>query len=1401
MLQEISVLVRSVRHLPQSFFNDEKERELALSKHEQRHQPSGRGAVDCRRCLRAQAKIANETRETGNSSWGRGVRSRQAMWLRGADKLSWSLPEQQFKKVKAYTPVCKVHVYATDPSAPNMDTSDSVGWFVVDMRDLAGQRQQERWVKLQGASPAEVLISSSLAMARDPRQEYPKEAVEQQRRPTSSKGTSSAGERGTSVSASPPSGRAVEAVSEGTPLSITEGGTVASGVRVALSRSEEMHPSSLVDAVSELDALPVGPGADGEDAEIFSLAISVNAIAANEATELSGLAYRSERSGGAGLWLSYSIFGVVVQTDRFESLLPPTPGGGGGGGPVLEPMMDSFRLRATLQGLCHFLGEAPPLQVYLCTEGRILANADVDMSLLLPRGEWESRHTREFGRTGMEGDFHLHLPGQTSPVSPGQTSHGGQDDSRPGAAVVTVGAELTRSNSNADDLVRSGDGDAGKFSASTAAACRTWSYFARRRRRGVITAALQRLELKPASPDGGDNSESVSDNNFRVVGCGKRGEVFTEDSRFLETIMWRETRGDDGGRAKGALAEVRVLAPSGADDGNAGVAIAKGVVPWPSSLAGSGRQHVSVKLVSPGGTEVGSCRVCLALTLTALADADDESGRVTVEGAAHVAVAGAARMEEGSDSELFAQEIGGVGVEAGVGTPEMAVKTSGVHAEERDPKGTRRAAAGAAPRSYRMSINLASVKGLENAAYVVACYHYPYFGTYAPVRTSLVWAAPRMDTPLPNSCCTFSFGMSFDRLAGTTRDNSLVVSLRSKDRFKEEEIGLVTIPLLEVVESRPQYFRCRDTGKTFTSLSGFRAHLKSRQRSGDLSAEDASKITPVKVKVLDRYLTVASVASNSNLNGPGTSPPSLPSGQAARLCSLRVILVLEDMGLTGDPGDTEAIRCRLISSYHFCFRPLPSSLDLPPFLDSLSCRLLSSSQGPYWPISPVCALFHRGIDRDILSVELERSRVEYERWRIAEEASFAKLLREKDQALEEKWESREAARRRDLTNAQADYSKLEGKLRKALSEVEARERQLKAREESWRSEHAQKLSELQLLQRRLREETKHHVDLERMKVKALERQVTSHVKSLEDARSRAVAADEDLERFKQQQRRTPEGGLRQELFRLGAAKAEAEAQAERERSLKNKALLEKEEYRAHIHKLARALKRHQERESTCARREMEQLRLEYLAREERFILDGDRNELRTIKHELDELRHVSLVQEAQAGLAKIHMSTAPFEANPSRSSAVQAAGIFDARGGGGGGIGDSSTSLRDESAAPRDPGPSPSAPPRPTPAPAHVSVQSRRAVGPVPRGGKNDVKPKTLSAPAAGQSDEGRGRDTDPDADIELARLMEWRDELLGTGMYTPHNPIVSELNRRIARATGGVGRGGSEAMPPQRQE
>lgn len=73
------------------------------------------------------------------------------------------------------------------------------------------------------------------------------------------------------------------------------------------------------------------------------------------------------------------------------------------------------------------------------------------------------------------------------------------------------------------------------------------------------------------------------------------------------------------------------------------------------------------------------------------------------------------------------------------------------------------------------------------------------------------------------------------------------------------------------------------------------------------------------------------------------------------------------------------------------------------------------------------------------------------------------------------------------------------------------------------------------------------VVLERMKTKSLEKQLASQTKQLEDARARVASAEEDLERFKEKQRKTSEGSLRQELLLLGAAKAEAESQVKRQR--------------------------------------------------------------------------------------------------------------------------------------------------------------------------------------------------------------------------------------------------------------
>lgn len=300
-------------------------------------------------------------------------------------------------------------MYAVDASAPTMDTSDAVGWFVVDMRDLAGQGQHEHWVKLQGASPAEVLISADLTMVRersDSKKSSARISWDQSSRENIEEGRNAIYELKTdevdcegdvkltaeSVEESelelkPETEAEVDAESkEETEAEVeaepkAERETDGEAESKSEAEVEATHPPRVeaipeeetrenpeevelfvapdAEVASELDALPVGHGADGNDARVFSLSIAVKG-----ASRLSGLAPHIGDSNGAGFWFSYSIFGVVLQTDRFEHLAAQPSGDDlATDEPVLEPMLDSFRLRATLPGLCAFLGEAPPLQV------------------------------------------------------------------------------------------------------------------------------------------------------------------------------------------------------------------------------------------------------------------------------------------------------------------------------------------------------------------------------------------------------------------------------------------------------------------------------------------------------------------------------------------------------------------------------------------------------------------------------------------------------------------------------------------------------------------------------------------------------------------------------------------------------------------------------------------------------------------------------------------------------------------------------------------------------------------------------------------------------------------------------------------------------------------------------
>jgi hypothetical protein len=173
-----------------------------------------------------------------------------------------------------------------------------------------------------------------------------------------------------------------------------------------------------------------------------------------------------------------------------------------------------------------------------------------------------------------------------------------------------------------------------------------------------------------------------------------------------------------------------------------------------------------------------------------------------------------------------------------------------------------------------------------------------------------------------------------------------------------------------------------------------------------------------------------------------------------------------------------------------------------------------------------------------------------------------------------------------------------------LIAIEANDRQkntLLLKEEQIKNQLAQKSEELQLLQRRVRDEAKIKIEAEARKVEGLRSQVRSLEEALERMEKRAISAEKEYESFRNYSKSTPEAVLREENIRLKVQLSESKIENERERRLRSECETEKEHFKAQMHRIATALKREREKSAIVARQEIEQLRLEFLTREERCV--------------------------------------------------------------------------------------------------------------------------------------------------------------------------------------------------------
>lgn len=532
-------------------------------------------------------------------------------------------------------------------------------------------------------------------------------------------------------------------------------------------------------------------------------------------------------------------------------------------------------------------------------------------------------------------------------------------------------------------------------------------------------------------------------------------------------------------------------------------------------------------------------------------------------------------------------------------------------------------------RHYRLSIDMRSISGLKRPAHLMLTYIYPYLGSTSPVRSKPVWVMANAESKVDRGGATFECAMSREQIRKVFTDHPLHIAAQTKSNMGNHVLGELRVDLTAVTYAKPHSYRCPLSSKIFKTLHDYVKHreiMLSLVAAGAM--EQAPPRDPVVVYLLDQYLVLTSPTPESRLNGPSDGSKATPNyiTPLAEGGKLRVVLILEDIGVL---GSETAFPVRPGYKMHngAVYDPYGHNTGIPGALRAGDLRQRDDEEGGGGGSgaagggddvveSTMQRLAQDPLERGLVGLgdetrpltgverrTLEKLKLDWEGWRRGVDAQWREAMVEKENLLRKKLEAEAAAklvdRADDLKRAQIEAGKLEVRLRSAIEEVERQKAQLKLKEQQAELHMSQKTSELQLLQRRVRDEAKVMVGEETRRADGLHQQVLSLQESLRLMEKRAKDAEHDFEQYRAQLRNSPESLLREEAAKLRAQLGECRGEVERERRLRAETELEKEHFRAQMHRLALALKREREKSSTIARQELEQLRLEFLAREER----------------------------------------------------------------------------------------------------------------------------------------------------------------------------------------------------------
>jgi hypothetical protein len=523
-------------------------------------------------------------------------------------------------------------------------------------------------------------------------------------------------------------------------------------------------------------------------------------------------------------------------------------------------------------------------------------------------------------------------------------------------------------------------------------------------------------------------------------------------------------------------------------------------------------------------------------------------------------------------------------------------------------------------RHFRIHLNFYSLRGLLRPSFLSLQFSYPFFGVSNVIRTLPQFFPQKNERKLEKGIITYDFLSTRNQLKEIIATHPLALDVIQKSSLGSEVVGHSRFSLFSVssssssssspsVDFHPVFYKCPVTKQSFSSSSDYHRHYKklmSLYKSKQLTFLPSKE--PEVVFLHDQLVDILSGSSDGN---------DVSSLFVNNLSKLRIVTVIEDVGKVG-----KEIAMKVNAGYkmqnggvynidrndlflHGGVGPSPSAghphsdgfKQFPSFLP----ESFPSNSFSNYDSSGI--LNDRSHESAYCNASLDHLLVDWELYRRNAESLWKQSLIEKELTLRQELEKEYAVKffsaMSDIKTSHEELHKLEVRLKNTAESVEKEKTALLVQKESFQLLMKQKLSELSLFSKKCKSEAKQDIEIMKNEKLVSEKNLALQQQTMILLEKKYACLQEQYDSLYQKYKYSNEMKLKEEISNLKSTITSLEEKLIEQDKAKTSVVTEKEYFRSQLFKLASCLKKEKEKNAVLVKQELEHLRLEFIAREER----------------------------------------------------------------------------------------------------------------------------------------------------------------------------------------------------------